>query len=222
MTKPKFFIVAVAALTAVALLSIKVAGQSETPNDAAVTAEPAGGTGQYVVKLPEPQTIIESNALVSGVVVTKGYQRIGEVPGDDGSGLRISAVQVSTCDSHTFRGLIVQAQQARGGARSAVSYLDEDELDTLIAAVQNLAKLQPQDNRLTDLDASFRSKGDLEVINVNNNGTRMAGVRCTQLLRPTGQIVWATAMFGVNRLELLQHQLEAGKQALEGLKNPEK
>jgi len=221
MTKSKWFVMS-AALAGMALLSLKVTGQAESPD--ATAPETISGASQYVVKLPEPATILESNALASGVLVTKGYQRIGEVPGDDGSVLRISAAQVTTGDK-AYRGLIVQVQQSGrngGGSRAAVAYVDEDELDSLIAAVQSLTKLQPQDNHLTDLDADYRSKGDLEVINVNNNGTRMGGVRCTQLLRPTGNIVWATAMFGVNRLELLQHQLEAGKQALEALKNADK
>ena len=220
MTKSKRF-VTFAALASVALLSLKVTGQAESPD--ATAPETPSGAAQYVVKLPEPATILESNALASGILVTKGYQRIGEVPGDDGSVLRISAAQVTTGDK-AYRGLIVQVQQSGrtgGGSHAAVSYVDEDELDNLIGAVQTLAKLEPQAH-LTDLDADYRSKGDLEVINVNNNGTRMAGVRCTQLVRPTGNIVWATAMFGVNRLELLQRQLEAGKQALEALKNADK
>jgi hypothetical protein len=219
MTKPKLLL-ALAALAIVALLSLNVTGQSETPTDA--PAEPVAGMPQFVGELPKPQTILESQALRTGVLITKGYNRIGEIDGDDGSVIRITAVQIAPGEAEKFRGLLIQVHQSRGSARSAVSYVDEDELDLLIAAVQNLANLQPESNKLTDIDGSFRTRGDLEVVNINNNGARTAGVRSTQLLRPSGQMVWATASFRTTRLEQFQHQLEAGKQVLEGLKTPEK
>jgi hypothetical protein len=222
MNRSKSVVVALAAVAVIVLACLRVTGQqSDGPTDA--LSEPPGGmTTQFVGKLPDPATVIESNALRTGMTVTKGYNRIGEVAGDDGSVIRISAVQVAVGESEKFRGLLVQVQQARGGVRSAVSYVDEDELGPLITAVADLAKLQPQNNHLTDLDASFRTRGDLEVVNVNNNGARSAGVRGTQVIRPTGQIVWATAALNIGRLEQLQHQLEAGREALEGLRNPEK
>ena len=219
MTRAKI-LAACAALAVVASLALNVVGQPDNAPDAPV--EPPVGATQYVGELPKPATTLESQAMRTDVLITKGYQRIGEIDGDDGSLVRISAVQVASAGSDTFRGLLVQVRQSRSSSRAAVSYVDEDEIDPLIAAVQNLAKLEPQDNRLTDVDGSFRTRGDLEVINVNNNGARMAGLRSTQLLRPTGQIVWATSSFRVSRLEQFQHQLEAGKQALAGLRTPEK
>jgi hypothetical protein len=217
------FVVASAALIVVALLCLKVTGQqSEASPDALPEPAAASAMPQFVGELPKPQTDLEGAAIRTDALVTKGYQRIGEVAGDDGSVIRISAVEVAVGDAEKLRGLLVQVQQSHGMARSAVSYIDENEVGALITAVADLAKLQPQNNHLTDIDASFRTRGDLEVINVNNNGARTAGVRCTQLVRPTGQIVWATAALNIGRLEQLQHQLEAGRQALETLRNPEK
>ena len=83
---------------------------------------------------------------------------------------------------------------------------------------ETLAKLQPPNNRLTDTDGSFRTRGEMEIINANYNGNRTAGVRSTQILYPSGQIVWATAYLRLGRLDELQHQLLAGKAALENLK----
>jgi hypothetical protein len=215
------FVIASAALIVVALVCLKVTGQSENASDALPEPTSASAMSQFVGELPKPATDLERLALQTDALVTKGYQRIGEVAGDDGSVIRITAAEVNA-GAEMFRGLIVQVQQSRGVARSAVSYVDANEVDGLISAVADLAKLQPQSNKLSDLDGSFRTRGDLEVINVNNNGARTAGVRCTQIIRPTGQIVWATAPLNVGRLEALQHQLEAGRQALEKLATPDK
>jgi hypothetical protein len=223
MTKLQLVGIAAACLV---LLNLNLIGQSDAPSATPLPSESADTSGpvQYVGTIPPPETKLEKLAGLKGVVITKGYARVGEVNGDDGSVIRISAVEMgSPSERDSYRGLIVQVQQAHRTERSAVCFIDEDEIDQFIAAVGAIAKVQPSGSSpFTDVDASYRSRGDVEVINVNNAGVRTAGMRCTQVLRPTGQILVATAYFRLNRLDDLANQLTTGKRMLDSARTPEK
>src|SRR5437867_12083834 len=106
----KLQLAAVAAVSLV-LLNLNVIGQSDSPSPALAPGdlvEPAGPAGpvQYVGTIPPPETKLEKLAGLKGVVITKGYARVGEVNGDDGSVIRISAVEMgSSQERETYRGL---------------------------------------------------------------------------------------------------------------------
>jgi hypothetical protein len=214
MSRTKF---AVALLIGIGLMSLYVPGQSETsPSPGSEASAP-----QFVVAtLPPPQTKLESFAARKNIVMVKGYSKVAEVTGDDGAVIRISAVEFSNADAaHAERhtGLAMQVSEGGRNGRSAVSYIDADEIDNLLDAIARLTQLQSTATKLTDFDAGFRTSGDLEVTNLARDGTREAGVRSVQVLSPTGQIVTATAYFRLGRFQELSQQIAAAKQQLERL-----
>jgi hypothetical protein len=200
------------------LLSIKAIGQAE-PSDNFAPAQPAQDAGpsvMYVGPLPPPPTKLEAFAAQKGVVIVRGYTRVGDIAGDFGSSLRISAVEMGDPSGQDkVRGLAIQVRETRNGVeRVAFSYIDEAEIDPLLAAVESLAKLGPDSTKLTDFGATYRTNGALEVTNVDANGARAAGIRSTQVFGPSGQVVWASAYFRIGRLAEVHQMIDAAKKAL--------
>ena len=221
----KQFVIALAALLCFVVLNLRVAGQSEQGGSVSADSEPSAAAmttpTQLVGPLPPPATKIETFAARKGMVIIKNYTKVGDISGDDGSSIEISAVQMSDANgTEKARGLLLQVRQIRRGERSAISYIDEDEIDPLISGCETLAKIQPATSHLTGVDGSYRTRGDLEIVNSDYNGTRAAGVRSTQILYPSGQIVWSTSFLRLGRLDELQHHLAAGKKMLDELKAP--
>lgn len=179
--------------------------------------EPPAGAIQSFSLTPPPLTRLDAYAAIKGAVVVKGYTKIVDMTGEFGSTLRISAVEMHGApDGTTARGLAIQVNQIRDGQNhSSVSYIDDDEIDALISAVETLAKLDNTATKLASFDADYRTRGELEISNLAGDPARIVNVRSAQIQIPSGQVVWATASFRLDRLTELRTQLAAGKRALE-------
>jgi hypothetical protein len=212
--------IAITLLIVIGLMSLYVPGQSETPPSSPVASDATNANQQqqlYVATIPPPQTKLEAFAARKNVVIIKGYSKVAEVSGDDGV-IRISAVDFSNADPnhpehHT--GLAVQVLESARSGRSAVSYVDAEDIDPLLDAIARLTQLQSTATKLGDFDAGYRTSGDLEITNLSRDGSRGAGVRSVQILVPSGQICTATTYFRLGRLQELSQQIAAAKQTLE-------
>jgi hypothetical protein len=206
---------AVTLLIALGLMSLHSPGQSESTSPGTSDST----NPQYVVsQLPPPATKLESFAALRNIVLVKGYSKVATVGGDDGAAIQITAVDFSSADAKAperHQGLAIQVTEGNRTNRSALSYIDADEIDPLLDAIAKLTQLQSTATRLTDYDAGFRTTGDLEITNLSRDGTREAGIRSVQILRPSGQICTATAYFRLGRLQELSQQIATAKQTLE-------
>jgi hypothetical protein len=130
--------------------------------------------------------------------------------------VRVAAATFADANDPKARetGLVVSVREP-GGQREALSYVDADEIDPLLAAVDTLAKLQPNLEAMQEVEGHYQTRGDLEVANTSVNGTRLAGVRCVQYLPLTSQLSWATSQLRLPRLAEFGQLLAAAKQTLD-------
>jgi hypothetical protein len=108
--------------------------------------------------------------------------------------------------------------QANQPDHVAVAYVDYSEIDRLVAGLEALEKLEPSATRLSNVDASYRTQGDLEIQHIDQNGARLATVRAVQIPGPGIDLVWATASFAPAQLGDLGKQIQMAKQALDEMK----
>jgi hypothetical protein len=209
-----------AAVAAVCVLMLAVSGSGQTP---AQLEQPPPDEGappmQGSFLTPPALTKLEAFGAQRGVLVIKGFTEVGNLNGDDGSGVRIMAVQFTDAAKKVReRGLAIHVV-AGGNQGQTISYVDEDEIDALIESVGALAKLRSDASPMESFEARYQTRGDLELANVSVNGGRMINVRGAQFMPATGQPVYATAMFFPPRAEELQQRLAAAKQVLDRLRN---
>jgi hypothetical protein len=197
------------------LLAFGALAQQQTDNVSGGNEEVGAGI-PVVANPPAPATRIEGVALRKGAVILRGYSDIGAVQGD-GSTLYVRAAEMSDKSKDEKRyGLELSVVTQ---ARTVLSYLDDDDIDALADAIDALRKLDNNTTTLMSFDATYRTRGDLQVTSfVPSSGGRMIAVRAVQTLRPSGQLVWATAYFPLSQLQNIQQQLAAGKQALDRAK----
>ena len=213
------------AWSALCVLMIGVGGNAQTPGQLPPPApapteegqEPGPMPGSFLT--PPALTRIEAFGAQRGVLVIKGFTDVGHLNGDDGSGLRVMAVQFTDAAKKVReRGLAIHVI-AGGDGGQTISYVDEDEIDALIEATGALAKLRSDATPMESFEARYQTRGDLELANVNVNGGRVINVRGVQFIPATGQPLFATAMFFPPRAEELQQRLIAARQVLERLRN---
>jgi hypothetical protein len=214
-------LVKLAAVSVLCVLLIGVRGSGQTPaQQPPEEQQPDAGApmpGSFLT--PPALTRIEAFGAQRGVLVIKGFTEVGNLNGDDGSGVRVMAVQFTDAAKKVReRGLAVVVVAGVNQGQT-ISYVDEDEIDALIESVGALAKLRSDASPMESFEARYQTRGDLELANVNVNGGRVINVRGVQFLPATGQPMFATAMFFPPRAEELQQRLIAAKQVLERLRN---
>jgi hypothetical protein len=210
-------------LAAVSLLCgalIHVSSQAQAPPPGAEMNDAPMNPGSFLA--PPPLTRVEAFGAQHGVLVIKGFTEVAHLAGDNGSAVRVMAVQFTDgARKQRERGLAIHVSENvnNAGTAETISYVDEDEIDALIENVGTLGKLGAEASPMESFEARYQSRGELEVANVNVNGGRVINVRGVQLLPATGQPLFATATFFPARMEEFQQRLIAARQVLERLEN---
>src|SRR6266568_524452 len=89
----------------------------------------------------EAPTRLEALELRKGTVIVKGYTEVGRVDGEEGSSITVSAIELKDATRGTKEtGLAIVAQQGGDTRRQAISYVDFDEINALLTALDYLAK----------------------------------------------------------------------------------
>jgi hypothetical protein len=172
-----------------------------------------------VVTAGPPATKLETFALTKGAVIVRGSADAGAVQGEDQSSVAVASVEFTNAvTGDKVFGLLVTVRSGRAGDHGAVSYVDEDEIDALAGGLETLAKLDRSGMVMADFEGRYCSRGDLEISNINADGTRVALVRGVQTQPVTGRRTTAAARFPLARLGELRQRILAGRQAIERAK----
>jgi hypothetical protein len=196
-------------------LCVHVIAQQQPQQPRAGASGQAGGVEDAPPMFgpPPPQTRLEAIASQKGILITKGYTDIGEVQGDDGSRVRLTAVSFNDARQSRETGIVISIEQ-RGNEGAVNAYVDADELDPLSEALDSLAKLDQGASPMANVEGVYRTRGDLEFTNHSSNGSRVVSVRATQILLPSAQVAQATATLRPARLAEIRQQIATAKETL--------
>ena len=185
------------------------------------TKAQVGAAGQGSPPAPglEAPTRLEALELRKNTVIVKGYTEVGKVDGDEGSSVTVSAIELKDTSrgSHEM-GLAIVAAQGGDNRRSAVSYVDFDEITGLLNAIDYLAKPDPDATRLAAYEAQYRTRSNLEFVSFDSNNQRMISIRAVQVLFPSGEVTWSTAHFRLTMLASIRKQISDAKDVLDKLR----
>jgi hypothetical protein len=112
---------------------------------------------------PEPQTKIEAFQAKTGSVLIKNYSEIGTVRGTGGD---VTVTSWEFTDPQTKRkeqGISVSVKDHGGAEREERSYVDYDEIDSLLAGIDYISKVSPNSMKLKSYEAVYETRGKLKV-----------------------------------------------------------
>ena len=120
----------------------------------------------------------KSEAFVArdGVVLIKGFGTATKLPGRYGSSVEIEPREfIDASDGKHEYSLAVTVKEAGTLERDDTSYVDLDEIDSLIKGLDYIAKVDSSVTKLERFEASYRTRGDLMVTMFQaKNGSRCA------------------------------------------------
>lgn len=112
-----------------------------------------------------PATKLEAFSARTGIVLVKGLTYLGEIDGD------ISRVSI---DVREFRdasnpksaqyGVAFTVKEFGRLKRENTSYIDEDEIDSLIRGLDYISKIDRSVTTFRNVEAHYRTKGDLSLV----------------------------------------------------------
>jgi len=211
-----------AAIAALSILTTATQGfaQSDQSNEPTLpAARRSASTIAVLANSLPPRTRLEGMLARKDAVIVKGYSEIQTLSGQQQSSVRVLAVEFTdTSRQAKETGIALEVHQANQPDHIAVAYVDYSEIDRLVAGLEALEKLEPTATKLSNVDASYRTQGDLEVQHIDQNGARLATVRAVQIPGPGIDLVWATAYFAPAQLADLGKQIQMAKQTLDEIK----
>jgi hypothetical protein len=129
-------------------------------------------TGQEAVETElEPRTKLEAFQARTGIVIIKGFSRIGLASGLEGTSIEVETREFRDAGSNSKEyGITVEVREAGNAGRRNLSYIDYDEIDPLLKGLEYLSKIDNSVTPLTRFEADYRTRGDLLVSAASSRG----------------------------------------------------
>lgn len=167
---------------------------------------------QEEVTQQKPSTELELFLQTKGQIIVKEFHEIGKIPGQQGTGLTLGTLILSDLGSYTKKrkGLRVEVMGVGKSDREHTSFLDIDEIDSMIKGLAYMSKLSDEwrDKPKEYTEVAFSTKGDFKVGFFINKGELQAFVKSG----PT--IGSADAVLSMDSLGTLKTLSERGQEYL--------
>lgn len=109
----------------------------------------------------EPKTKLEAFQVRTGVVIIKGYSRIGSATGPQGSSILVEAIEFREVASRSKEyGVTVEVREAGNNGRRSFAFIDYDEIDPLLKGLEYLSKIDDSVTQLNRFEADYRTRGE--------------------------------------------------------------
>src|SRR5229473_4307162 len=128
--------------------------------------------GQQTKEPLPPATKLEEFSAKTGIVVIRGFSTIGEVRGM--GSVTVTAREFRDASNPKLRqtGLTVEVKESGRLERESISFVDYDEIDSLLRGIDYISKIERNVTSLKDFEAEYKTKGDFGITTFNeHNGS---------------------------------------------------
>jgi hypothetical protein len=119
---------------------------------------------------PEETTKLEKFQAHTGAVIIKGYSKLGTLRGATGGSVEVMSMEFTDVQSgRKEKDALIEVTESGRLERSDRSYVDYDEIDSLIQGIDYIAKVQPSITTQTNFEAKYKTRGDFSIITFNDS-----------------------------------------------------
>lgn len=161
----------------------------------------------------EPRTKLEAIEAKYERVLVKGFSQIASINAR-GADVRVDAVELKdTSSGMRATGIVIALREDVERPRENRSFIDYDEIDPLIKALDAVAKVNESVTKLVGFEARYRTLGDLEI-----NVFRQSRTSGTASSVSSGICDKVTALLTLDELERLRAHIIEAKARLDEIK----
>jgi hypothetical protein len=114
-------------------------------------------------------TKLETFQAKTGAVIVKGFTKIGTIRGVGGSVTIISMEFTDAQSGRKEQGIVIEVKESDRLARESRSFIDADEIDSLLKGIEYISKIDPSVMKLASFEAIYRTKGDFSITTFNDS-----------------------------------------------------
>lgn len=149
----------------------------------------------------------------TGAVIVRGFSKVGSVRGLYGTSVSAEARELTDAtDGTKVSGIAIEVVEGGSYEKSETSYIDYDEIESLLKGIDYIAKIDKGATRLDDFQADYRTRGDFSISTFSGStGGTMVSVR-------SGEIGSASAFYPIDKLPALRDLITQTKARLDSIK----
>ena len=160
----------------------------------------------------EPRTKLEAIDWRYDTVLIKGFSQIATVNARNAD-IRIDAVELKDSGSSTRAfGIVISLRENDESPRENRAFIDYDEIDRLIRALDTIARVNETNTKLAGFEARYRTLGDLEIVVFRQSRTGTAASVTS------GVCDRVTALITLDDLDRLKAHIVEAKARLDDIK----
>ncbi len=123
---------------------------------------------------PAEGTKLERFQARTGAVIVKGYSDLGKLSGTGGT-VEVTGMEFTDAQSGVkAQGVIIAVAGSGRYDRPVNSYIDYDEIDSLIKGIDYVSKIDKTVTRLDNFEAAYRTRGDFSITVFNDSGGKIS------------------------------------------------
>ena len=172
----------------------------------AVAQEQADAT-----KVP-PATKLEAFSARTGIVLVKGFTNLGTVNGMGRVSIDVREFRDASNPKSAQYGVAFEVKESGRPERENTSYIDEDEIDSLIRGLDYISKIDRSVTTFGNFEAQYRTKGDLSLVVFSGSGGEIS------LAVSSGRIGRTRAFLKLADIEQIRTLLGEAKKAIASAK----
>ncbi|MDR3405561.1 MAG: hypothetical protein P4L99_23905 [Chthoniobacter sp.] len=168
--------------------------------------QPADGQQQAKTKLEQFQA-------KTGSVIIMGIGPVGNIQAEAGAGVEIEVREFTDAASGAKQsGVVIKVSEAGDRMRGVSSYVDFDEVESLIKGVDYISGLNKGVTKLPAFQADYRTRGDVDISTFTTKGNEMSAAI------KVGSFSSATAFITLAELSQFRKLLQSSLTALQAIK----
>jgi hypothetical protein len=126
---------------------------------------------------PEPPTKLEALMARTGVVIVRGSSTIGSVTGRDGASVSVESKEFLDANTGNREyGIAIDVKKVGNAASESFSYIDYEEIDSLIKGMDYISKLENSITKLDSFQASYQTNGAFKITRFSSGAQTTAAV----------------------------------------------
>lgn len=130
----------------------------------------AGAQEQTDASKSAPTTKLEAFSARTGIVLIKSYNKLGQVSGLGRVNIDVRELRDASNPKSAQYGVSFQVTESGRLERESTSYIDEDEIESLIRGLDYISKIDHNVTALGNFEAHYRTKGDLSFVVFSSRG----------------------------------------------------
>ena len=158
-----------------------------------------------VAEAGKPKTKLEAFVAQDGVVIVRGFSKVGELKGQYGSSVEIESKEFTNASTGKKEyGITFEVKERSRLEREHTSYVDYDEIASLLKGLEYIAKVDKSATSFENFQADYRTRGDLQISTYSTDGGTKTAAALT-----SGTIGKTTAFLALSDLDTLRSLIEA-------------